>query len=110
MNQHISQKSALLTRQKSQEKNNRRARTRTLIQAGSLLNLVGLFELCDLKEGDDLQLNDTAKDKAAILLGILCETLNALPASLTDTQRSGFKKIGIQKLKQITYEKMKNEG
>jgi prefoldin subunit 5 len=36
------------------EKNNtleRRARTRTLIQMGSLLNLVGLAQLCDIAEG-----------------------------------------------------------
>ena len=59
------------TRRKKSENAARKLRTRTLIQVGGLVHLSGLLDLCDIHEGDDLQLDLAAMNKAATLLGML---------------------------------------
>lgn len=51
----------------------RKARTRTLIQAGGLLEKAGLLESFSLKCGDDLQNDYELKDEVMALLGSFIE-------------------------------------
>ena len=55
----------------------RRARTRSLIQLGGLVNVSGLSDFFDITLGDDLQGELVGNHKAARLLGALLE-LNSL--------------------------------
>jgi hypothetical protein len=75
----------------------RRARTRLLIQMGSLVNLSGLSLLCGIEEGDDLQLDIENRDKAAMLLGILLDVVADFAP--TDTQKERWRQAGIRQLK-----------
>lgn len=70
-----SQRQRLVHKHLLETKSFRKARTKTLIQAGSLVKLVGLFDICGIKEGDDLQADMASRDKAATFLGILMEAL-----------------------------------
>ncbi|MEI8295765.1 MAG: conjugal transfer protein TraD, partial [Alphaproteobacteria bacterium] len=72
----------------------RRARTRLLIQLGSLINLAGLSLLCDIEEGDDLQLDIGSRDKAALLLGILLDIVADFAP--TDAQKERLIQAGIR--------------
>jgi hypothetical protein len=64
---------------------------------GSLLNLVGLAQMCDIAEGDDLQLDIESRDKSALLLGILLDVVADF--SPTDTQKECWREAGIRQLK-----------
>jgi hypothetical protein len=75
----------------------RRARTRLLIQMGSLINLSGLSSLCNIEEGDDLQLDIASRDKAALLLGILLDIVADFAP--TDEQKERLIQAGIRQLK-----------
>lgn len=77
----------------------RRARTRTLIQLGGLLNMIGFATYVGIDEGEDLQLDLTATDKAATLLGILLETFQDLPEAPDLEQLNTWKETGIRSLK-----------
>jgi len=82
-----------------QEKRNiseRKARTRTLIQCGGLLSLSGLVDLCGIIEGEDLQQDIEAYEKAATLLGILCDAREKIA---NEDQLQKFRKFGKTILK-----------
>ncbi|MDP1975120.1 MAG: conjugal transfer protein TraD [Alphaproteobacteria bacterium] len=51
----------------------KRARTRTLIQIGGLIEKSGFLEKIGIQLGDDLQNDETLFDKASILLGAVYE-------------------------------------
>jgi hypothetical protein len=51
----------------------RKARTRTLIQLGGLLEKSGILDDINLAPGDDLQKDSSCFDSVAILMGALCE-------------------------------------
>ena len=53
----------------------RKARTRTMIQLGGLIEKSGLLDDLNLTPGDDLQRDPDCFDSAAILMGALCELL-----------------------------------
>lgn len=89
--------SHLMQKQDTQE---RKLRTRTLIQAGGLLSLSGLLEQCDIFEGEDLQSDPDGYEKGATLLGILIEASESLVYNSDDQQMHKFKEIGIRKMKQ----------
>lgn len=91
-----------------QSKADRRARTRTLIQIGSLVNMIGLTEMCDIQEGEDLQLDLTAHDKAATLLGILVTLVEQLPPTLSSEEAQAFRQKGIDTFKFYTAKKERN--
>jgi len=55
-------------------KQDRRARTRTLIQLGGLIEKSGLMNLIHIQTGEDLQLDHEAYEKAATLFEILSNT------------------------------------
>jgi hypothetical protein len=73
LNRLQARKAQLDNQQKSLTIMGRRARTRTLIQMGGLLNMIGLPQLCGIHEGDDLQKDPLNHDKAATLLGMLVQ-------------------------------------
>ena len=89
--------SHLMQKQNTQE---RKLRTRTLIQAGGLLSLSGLLEQCDIFEGEDLQGDPDGYEKGATLLGILIEASEALFYNNDDQQMEKFKELGTRKMKQ----------
>jgi hypothetical protein len=102
LNRLQSLKAQLNTRKAGFVNSDRRARTRTLIQMGGLLNMIGLPQLCGIEDGDDLQQNLENQDKAATLLGMLVhlnETLSITPLELDPSQLDAFKQRGIRLMK-----------
>jgi len=97
-NELRSQQQSLTHEHLVRAKNFRKARTRTLIQAGGILKVAGLFDICGIKEGDDLQADMASRDKAAILLGILME---ALPEGrqIDEDLLHHWQQIGVRQLK-----------
>jgi len=63
-------------RNKSNDSVERKARTRTLIQIGGLVDKAGLLELFDIETGDDLEQDIKSLNKAATLLGFLIDTID----------------------------------
>ncbi len=85
LNRLQSLKAQLNKKQKTYDNTDRRARTRTLIQMGGLLNMIGIPQLCGIEDGDDLQQDLQNQDKAATLLGMLVhlnETLSTTVVTL----------------------------
>lgn len=80
--------------------NKRRARTRTFIQAGALIKLTGLFELCNIQEGDDLQYDLASRDKAAVLVGIFLDAVHAISNTPDTLHIERWRNTGIMFLKQ----------
>lgn len=89
------QKTALHHHQKSQPLRLRQARTRTLIQAGGLLNQLGFLDYCGIATGEDLQQDFISGDKAAVLLGILMKCYEALPDDISEAQWAPWKATGF---------------
>lgn len=90
----------------------RKARTRTLIQMGGILNMVGLPQLCGITEGDDLQLDIESQNKAATLLGMLVHVNEKLlESSHFFETNSGileeFKQRGIRMMKDHEAKKLR---
>lgn len=77
----------------------RKARTRTLIQIGGLVKLCGLMETCGIEEGDDLQHENDVDNRAPLLLGILIEAVQNLPSSPSQEDIEQWKTMGINALK-----------
>jgi hypothetical protein len=98
LNRLRSQKTALQYKLKKQENSERKARTRTLIQMGGLLDITPLPSICGINLGDDLQLDHP--DKAAALLGILLHISNSIPDVLSTDNIEKFRNIGVNFLKQ----------
>lgn len=110
LNRLQSLKSQLNNRQKSFDSVDRRARTRTLIQMGGLLNMIGLPQLCGISDGDDLQQDLDNQDKAATLLGMLVhlnETLSSSPQALNPYQLDEFRQRGIRLMKDHEIKKIR---
>lgn len=64
LNQLRADRTALLHQLEKSSKKQRRARTRTLIQLGGLLHKCGLIEKFGIELGEDLQVDETAREKA----------------------------------------------
>ena len=99
INRHITKKTVITYRNQLADKAVRKARTRTLIQAGGLLNLAGFFTICGIEEGQELQLDFQSRDKAAILLGLLSEAFEKLPTEPTKEQFEYWENIGVRIMK-----------
>ncbi len=97
INRLLAQKAALQHKMKKQENSKRKARTRTLIQLGGLLDLTPLLSICKIELGEDLQLDHP--DKSATLLGILSHLCDQLPEHFTDQDLAKFRSIGENLLK-----------
>lgn len=64
----------------------RKARTRTLIQLGGLVEKSGILDDLNLTPGDDLQKDPDCHESAAILMGALCELRQNLHAEDAQAQ------------------------
>ena len=103
LNRKTSQVSAINYKIAKADSIDRKARTRTLIQLGSLVSLSGLTSLLHIQEGEDLQYDMDAKDKAAMLLGAIAEIMESDSPSSMIQQRWLDK--GIRILKTRDYQK-----
>jgi hypothetical protein len=66
---------------------------------GGLLTLTDLPILISIEEGDDLQHDIHAMDKAATLLGMILSLRDHLPPTLSHTDLEAFRKVGIRHMK-----------
>lgn len=111
MNKALSSQSRAQTIANRQTLNDRAAKTKTKIQAGGLVKLSGLFDICEIEEGDDLQFDIVSRDKAALLLGILLEAANKVSnppdAGLLEYWRGSGIRLLKQRAAQTAYQKMK---
>lgn len=107
INRLQAQKAVLENKLKLKVRSARKARTRTLIQLGGLINLVALPNLCGISDGDDLQLDIKTSDKAAVLLGMLVHLEHSLPPTLSDQQIAQFKQLGIRVIKNQAAQKVR---
>jgi hypothetical protein len=110
LNRLHSLKAQLNNRQKKAGNTDRKARTRTLIQMGGMLNMLGLPQLCGINDGEDLQQDLESKDKAATLLGLLVhlnETLAVAPLVLDPCALEQFKQRGIRMMKDHETQKLR---
>ncbi len=108
LNRLQAQKAVLEKKLKLKVKSARKARIRTLIQMGGLINMVALPNLCGISDGDDLQLDLEASDKAAVLLGMLVHLEDSLPPTLSDQLIAQFKQKGIRVIKNQSAQKMRS--
>ena len=88
-----------------QSQTERRSRTRTLIQLGGLTKVSGLLELFDIEMGDDLELDATKSDQAAMLLGCFITVCEQMPVVVSLQDKEIFKQKGIRALKMRSYTK-----
>ena len=101
INRNVSASAKVNTLMQKENTQERRLRTRTLIQCGGLLSLSGLLEQCDIEEGEDIQHDLESYEKAAMLLGILVNASEAFLLQNNDRQKvERFKKIGKSRMKQ----------
>jgi hypothetical protein len=91
------EKAALSSKEKHQQNSERKARTRTLIQMGGLLEITPLPSICKINLGDDLQLD--YPDKSATLLGLLLHLSEQIPETIIHNDFEKFRKIGVNYLK-----------
>jgi hypothetical protein len=75
----------------------RKARTRTLIQLGGLIDKVGLSTIFNINLGDDLQEDISAIEKAATLYGFLIEAYHKKNDDADDMNR--WQELGLKYLK-----------
>ncbi|MDR2723976.1 MAG: conjugal transfer protein TraD [Holosporaceae bacterium] len=97
LNRLLAEKAVISFREKHRQNNERKARTRTLIQMGGLLEITPLPSICDINLGDDLQIDHP--DKAATLLGLLLHISEQIPEMAPPNDFEKFHKIGVNYLK-----------
>ena len=93
LNRLYAEKAALRHKIEKQESRTRKARTRTLIQMGGLLELTTLPALCEIQLGDDLQ--GEHQSKAALFLGMLAKYSEFLPEKLSDDEKQELETLGL---------------
>lgn len=102
LNRLYAQQSSQRTKQELSENSFRKARTRTLIQIGSLCKLAGLLDLFNIEEGEDLQIHLLSKDKAAALLGFIISNIEKIddiePATFNKLKSIGIRKMTEKKI------------
>lgn len=93
LNRLYAEKAALKHKIEKQESRTRKARTRTLIQIGGLLELTPLPSLCEIQLGDDLQ--GEHQSKAALFLGMLAKYSEFIPEKLSDEEKQELETLGL---------------
>ena len=76
----------------------RKARTRTLIQLGGLVEKAGLLDLVELETGQDLQKDPKTFDAAATLMGALISLKEAFLSEEAQAQKMIWKVQGKKEL------------
>jgi Conjugal transfer protein TraD len=100
LNRLYAKKASLDLKLKTKINKSRKSRTRTLIQVGGLVNMLGLLDYCEIKLGDDLQTDFEAKQKALTLLGMLVNLQEQFSNQLTTpAQIQEFQKKGNRAIK-----------
>ena len=66
---------------------------------GGLLGMTHFPSLCFIEEGEDLQKDVHAMDKAATLLGMLITLQDHMIPTLTESSLESFRTLGIARLK-----------
>ena len=107
INRLKSQKAVLENKLQATNKSLRKARTRTLIQMGGLINMLNLPSICGINEGEDLQTDFENSDKAAVLLGMLAHLEDSLPPALSEQAIAQFKQKGIRVIKNHAAQKIR---
>ena len=74
----------------------RESRTKTLSQLGGLFSLIEVLKKFDLNMGDDLQTNQEAKIKSAILIGSLKECFDQMSDIQIVNKLCAWEKIGYE--------------
>ena len=80
-----------------------KAKTRTIIQVGGLLNASELFKFFGIEAGEDLQASMLGQQKSATLLGVLVDLSNKLreravsESKLMQWRRGGMKYLSARK-------------
>lgn len=93
LNRLYAEKAALKHKIEKQESRARKARTRTLIQMGGLLELTPMPALCEIQLGDDLQ--GEHQSKAALFLGMLAKYSEFLPEKLSEDEKQELETLGL---------------
>lgn len=97
----------LKTQQAKFSDDERKARTRNLIQLGGLLHVINLPGELGITPYEDLQLDLDAQDKAATLLGFLIEAkIKIFDQELDENVKSRWLETGIQKMKIQAYKNL----
>jgi len=89
----------------SYSSNERKARTKTLIQVGGNVSIAGLLEPFGIQEGDDLQFDPKSYAKGATLLGFLDYASEHLLKIDDPQQMERFKQRGITLLRKRAAQK-----
>lgn len=98
--QYLNRQQALEMRQGPSSQNFRKARTRTLIQLGGLIEKSGLLDLLDIEAGQDLQKDPDTLDAAATLMGALLSLQETLHLEEAETQKMLWRLQGKKALGQ----------
>ena len=96
--QHMNQRQALEMRLGPNSKDARRARTRTLIQLGGLIEKAGLLDQLGIETGQDLQRDVDTVDAAATLMGSLLFLKEFFQGDEADTHKMLWKLRGKEAL------------
>ena len=95
----MNQKQALNMRGGPDSKQARRARTRTLIQLGGLLDKSGLLEVLEIQTGQDLKKDPDTLDTAATLMGSLLFLKEFFHGEEAETQKMLWRLRGKEALR-----------
>jgi hypothetical protein len=96
--QTLHRKNAMMYRGESHSANMRKARTKTLIQAGGLLEKAGLLECVQLEAGQDLQKDPATFESVALLMGALLSLTEIFTAEDAEAQKMLWTVRGKQAL------------
>ena len=77
----------------------RKARTRTLIQLGGLIEKAGLLRMLGLETGDDLQKDAECFEGASILMGSFVEICQMLEGSEASAHKALWSERGKEMLR-----------
>ena len=94
------------TRMISHVRDERKARTKTLIQVGGNVSIADLLEPFGIQEGDDLQFDPESYAKGATLLGFLDYASEHLLEADDPQQMERFKQRGITLLRKRAAQKV----
>ena len=89
-----------------QDSLSRKARTRTLIQLGGLIEKSRLTHLLDIPLGIDLEKDEASREKACVILGIL---LNACEELSADTHKDLYQELHIKGLLDMKYDHIRKQ-
>lgn len=102
LNRLKAKKARLDTMNENRSKQERVARTRTLIQMGGLLSIVNIPTWFDIELGDDLQTDINKQDLSMMLLGLLATVAEQLPEIFSEDRKKELKLKGQRFMKEHT--------